>query len=134
VFLVHPGGPFWTKKDEGAWSVPKGIVDPNEYPLAAARREFKEETRFEVGGEFDDLGIFPQHSDKRLHVWMLEGDCDPSKLVSNSFEMVWPLKSGRMESFPEIVRGTRLKRVEALARIVRAQRPILENSFRSSPR
>ena len=64
----------------------------------------------------------------------LEGDCDPSKLVSNSFEMVWPLKSGRMESFPEIVRGARLKRVEALARIVRAQRPILENSFRTSPR
>ena len=73
VFLVHPGGPFWTKKDEGAWSVPKGIVDPNEDPLAAARREFKEETGFQVDGEFRDLGIFRQPSNKRIHVWVLEG-------------------------------------------------------------
>jgi len=129
VFLVHPGGPFWTKKDEGAWSVPKGIVDPNDNPLAAARCEFKEETGFEVGGKLHDLGIFLQHSGKRLHIWMLEGDCDPSKLVSNSLEMVWPLKSGRMQSFPEIDRGARLKRVEALARIVRGQRPVLEKFF-----
>jgi predicted NUDIX family NTP pyrophosphohydrolase len=129
VFLVHPGGPFWTKRDEGAWSVPKGIVDPNEDPLAAARREFKEETGFQVDGEFRALGIFRQPSNKRIHVWVLEGDCDPSKLVSNSFDMVWPPKSGRMQSFPEIDRGAWLRRVEALARIVRGQRPILEKFY-----
>jgi predicted NUDIX family NTP pyrophosphohydrolase len=119
VFLVHPGGPFWTQKDE----------DPNEDLLAAARREFKEETGFRVGGEFHDLGIFRQPSGKRLHIWVLEGDCDPSKLVSNSFEMVWPPKSGRMQSFPEIDRGAWLRRTEALARIVRGQRPILEKFY-----
>jgi predicted NUDIX family NTP pyrophosphohydrolase len=129
VFLVHPGSPFWTKKDEGAWSVPKGIVDPNEDPLAAARREFKEETGFQVDGEFRDLGIFRQPSNKRIHVWAVEGDCDPSKLVSNSFDMVWPPKSGRMQSFPEIDRGAWLRRMEALARIVRGQRPILEKFY-----
>lgn len=129
VFLVHPGGPFWARKEEGAWSVPKGIVDPKEDPLAAARREFKEETGFEVGGEFQDLGIFRQPSGKRLHVWALEGDCDPSKLASNTFEMAWPLKSGRMQSFPEIDRGAWMKRMEALAKIVRGQRPILERFF-----
>ena len=129
VFLVHPGSPFWTKKDEGAWSVPKGVVDPNEDPLAAARREFKEETGFQVDGEFRDLGIFRQPSNKRIHVWALEGDCDPSKLVSNSFDMVWPPKSGRMQSFPEIDRGAWLRRVEALARIVPGQRPILEKFY-----
>jgi predicted NUDIX family NTP pyrophosphohydrolase len=129
VFLVHPGGPFWTKRDEGAWSVPKGLVDANEDLLAAARREFREETGFEVGGKFHDLGIFRQPSGKLLHIWAVEGDCDPSKLVSNSFEMVWPPKSGRMESFPEIDRGAWLQRVEALTKIVRGQRPILEKFY-----
>ena len=89
VFLVRPGGPFWTKRDEGAWSVPKGLVDPNEDLLAAARREFREETGFEVGGKIHDLGIFREPSGKLLHIRAVEGDCDPSKLVSNSFETVW---------------------------------------------
>jgi predicted NUDIX family NTP pyrophosphohydrolase len=129
VFLVHPGGPFWARKEEGAWSVPKGIVDPKEDALAAARREFKEETGFEVAGEFQDLGIFRQPSGKRLHVWALEGDCDPSKLASNTFEIAWPPKSGRMQSFPEIDRGAWMKPVEALAMIVRGQRPMLERFF-----
>ena len=129
VFLVHPGGPFWTKRDEGAWSVPKGLVDPNEGLLEAARREFREETGFEVGGEFHDLGIFRQPSGKLLHVWAVEGDCDPSKLVSNLFEMGWPPKSGRMESFAEIDRGDWLQREEALAKIVRGQRSIVEKFY-----
>src|SRR5277367_1507048 len=82
--------PLWTKREEGAWSIPKGVLDPNEDSLAAARREFKEETGFEVGGEFHDLGIFRQPSGKLLPIWAVEGDCDPSNLVSNSFEMVLP--------------------------------------------
>jgi predicted NUDIX family NTP pyrophosphohydrolase len=81
VFLVHPGGPLWTKRDEGAWSIPKGVLDPNEDSLAAARREFKEETGFEVGGEFHDLGIFRQPSGKLLPILAVEGDC-ASNLVS----------------------------------------------------
>ena len=112
VFLVHPGGPFWTKRDERAWSVRKRPVDPNEDQLAAAQREFKEETGSELSEEFHDLGIFRQPSCKLLHIWAVEGDCDLSNLVSNSFEMVLPPKSGRMESFPEIDRCSWLQRVE----------------------
>jgi predicted NUDIX family NTP pyrophosphohydrolase len=108
---------------------PRESSDPNEDPLAAAHREFKEETGFEVGVEFHDLGIFRQPSGKLLHIWAVEGDCDPSNLVNNSFEMALPPKSGRMESFPEIDRGSRLQRVEALAKIVRGQRPILEKLY-----
>ena len=87
VFLVHPGGPYWAKKDDGAWSVPKGIVELNEDELAAACREFEEETGFKVAGKFRELGTFRQPSGKRLSVWALEGDCEPSQLVSNRFEM-----------------------------------------------
>ena len=105
VFLVHPGAPFWTTRDERAWSVRKRPVDPNEDQLAAAQREFKEETGSELSEEFHDLGIF-------RHIWAVEGDCDLSNLVSTSFEMVWPPKSGRMESFPEIDRCSWLQRVE----------------------
>ncbi|TLZ42231.1 MAG: NUDIX domain-containing protein, partial [Gammaproteobacteria bacterium] len=92
VFLVHPGGPYWAKKDDGAWSVPKGLVNPDEDELACARREFREETGFETdeGGRERDLGIFPQPSGKRLHVWAIDGDCNPADLKSNLFEMEWP--------------------------------------------
>jgi len=84
VFLVHPGGPFWTKRDEGARSVPKGVLDPNEDLLAAARREFKEETGFEVGGEFHDLGILRQPSGERLHIWVLEGPYDYIRVTQDA--------------------------------------------------
>src|SRR5439155_1216225 len=93
---------YWAKKDDGVWSVPKGLVNPNEDELACARREFKEETGFETaeGGRERDLGIFPQPSGKRLHVWAIDGDCNPADLKSNLFEMKWPswLRIRRLET------------------------------------
>jgi len=131
VFLVHPGGPFWARKDEGAWSVPKGLVDPDEEELAGARREFTEETGFDAGGTGTehDLGSFRQPSGKRVHVWAIEGDCDPAQLESNLFEMEWPPKSGRTASFPEVDRGGWFERAAALLKIVSGQRPILEKFY-----
>src|SRR6185437_1508043 len=105
VFLVHPGGPYWVKKDLGAWSIPKGEYEPNESPLDAARREFAEETGFTVEGEFIELGTIRQSSGKLVSAWALEGDCDPAMLVSNNCEIEWPLHSGRMMSIPEVDRG-----------------------------
>ena len=130
VFLVHPGGPYWAKKDLAAWSVPKGIVGLGEDELAAARREFHEETGFEATGPFDDLGAFRMPSGKTLRVWAAEGDFASEKLASNSFEMVWPPKSGRMQSFPEIDRGAWLRRSDALNSIVKGQQLIIERFFR----
>ncbi len=130
VFLVHPGGPYWAKKDDGAWSVPKGIVELNEDELAAACREFEEETGFKVAGKFRELGTFRQPSGKRLSVWALEGDCEPSQLVSNRFEMSRPWKSGKRQSFPEIDRGAWFKQSEALVKIVKGQKPMVEQFFR----
>jgi predicted NUDIX family NTP pyrophosphohydrolase len=131
VFLVHPGGPFWAKKDEGAWSVPKGLVDPDEEELACARREFTEETGFDAGGNGTehDLGSFRQPSGKRVRAWAIEGDCDPAQLKSNLFEMEWPPKSGRTATFPEVDRGGWFERAEALLKIVSGQRPILEKFY-----
>ena len=129
VFLVHPGGPYWTNKDKGAWSVPKGIVNPREDYLAAARREFREETGFAPEGDFLPLGSFRQRSGKQLTVWSLEGDCDPARLVSECFSMIWPPKSGMIQMFPEVDRGAWFKRDEAMVRIVPAQRPIIERFY-----
>ena len=131
VFLVHPGGPFWAKKDEGAWSVPKGLVDAGEEELACARREFREETGFDApaAGPAQDLGTFRQPSGKRLHVWAIEGDCDPSALASNLFEMEWPPKSGRTARFPEVDRGDWFDRARASLKIASGQRPILEKFY-----
>jgi predicted NUDIX family NTP pyrophosphohydrolase len=131
VFLVHPGGPYWAKKDEGAWSVPKGLVDPDEDPLACARREFSEETGFAApgGGSELDLGIFRQPSGKRLHIFAIEGDCDAAALRSNLFEMEWPPKSGRKAQFPEADRGGWFEPAQALAKIAGGQRPILEKLY-----
>jgi predicted NUDIX family NTP pyrophosphohydrolase len=134
VFLVHPGGPFWAKKDEGAWSVPKGLVGSSEDERACARREFREETGFEPpeGAAELDLGTYRQPSGKRLHVWAVEGDCDPSKLNSNLFEMEWPPNSGRRAHFPEVDRGGWFDRSQALLKIVKGQRPILERFYAES--
>jgi predicted NUDIX family NTP pyrophosphohydrolase len=131
VFLVHPGGPYWAKKDDGAWSVPKGLVAPGEDELACARREFSEETGFEpaVTGNERDLGIFRQPGGKRLQVWAIEGDCDPSALKSNLFEMEWPPRSGRKTQFPEVDRGGWFDRTQALAKITSGQRPLLEKFY-----
>ncbi|TLY60282.1 MAG: NUDIX domain-containing protein [Gammaproteobacteria bacterium] len=135
VFLVHPGGPYWAKKDDGAWSVPKGLVNPNEDELACARREFREETGFETneGGRERDLGIFPQPSGKRLHVWAIDGDCNPADLKSNLFEMEWPPKSGRTGRFSEVDRGGWFDRESALRKIAKGQRPLIEKFYAELP-
>jgi predicted NUDIX family NTP pyrophosphohydrolase len=131
VFLVHPGGPFWARKDQGAWSVPKGLVNAGEDELACARREFREETGFDAGGAGTerDLGVFRQPSGKRLHVWAIEGDCDPAALSSNLFTMEWPPRSGHTAEFPEVDRGAWFGRAESLVRIASGQRPILEKFY-----
>jgi len=127
VFLVHPGGPYWSKKDDGAWSVPKGLVSPGEDELVGARREFKEETGFDTAAAAreHDLGTFLLPSGKRLHVWAIEGDCNPAELRSNTFTMEWPPNSGRTAQFPEVDRGDWFERDQALQRISHGQRPVL---------
>lgn len=129
VLLVHPGGPFWAKKDEGAWSIPKGIPDKGEDLLAAARREFHEETGFTAEGEFKPLGAHKQPSGKTVHAWAAQGDCDPAKLVSNLFEMEWPPRSGKCARFPEIDRAGWFGPSEALRKIHRGQQPIVLKLF-----
>ena len=128
VFLVHPGGPFWAKKDDGAWSVPKGLVDPHEDELACAWREFREETGFDltVRGSERDLGTYRLPSGKRLHVWAVEADCDPSQLASNLFEMEWPPKSGRLQCFPEVDRGAWFSPDDARRKLLTGQTPLLD--------
>jgi predicted NUDIX family NTP pyrophosphohydrolase len=106
VFLVHPGGPFFRNKDEGAWTLPKGEVEEGDEPLATAFREFREETGFEPPpGEPLPLGEIRQKGGKRVLAWAVEGDCDPDRIRSNSFEMEWPMHSGRKERFPEVDRA-----------------------------
>ena len=102
VLLVHPGGPFWRKKDEGAWSIPKGEVEPGEELLATARREFHEELGLEAAGNFIPLTPIRQKGGKVVHAWAFEGDCDPAAIRSNTFTMEWPPKSGRAMEFPEV--------------------------------
>jgi predicted NUDIX family NTP pyrophosphohydrolase len=105
VFLVHPGGPFWAKKDAGAWSIPKGEIDPTEEPLAAARREFTEETGFAAAGAFQPLAPITQAGGKVVQAWAFESDADPTSLRSNTFSIEWPPRSGRQTSFPEVDRA-----------------------------
>jgi predicted NUDIX family NTP pyrophosphohydrolase len=102
VFLVHPGGPFWARKDEGAWSIPKGEYQDGEEALVAAKREFKEETGFDVDGYFIPLGEIKQPGGKRVIVWALGHDLNPALIHSNTFELEWPLRSGRTQEFPEV--------------------------------
>jgi predicted NUDIX family NTP pyrophosphohydrolase len=128
-FLVHPGGPFWKNKDAGAWTIPKGAIEPDEDPLAAARREFTEETGFAVGGEFVELGTFKQPGGKHVLVWAVEGDCDPAKLSSNEFEMQWPPRSGRTQQFPEVDRGGWFREAQARDKMLIGQRPMLDAFF-----
>src|SRR5688572_30345310 len=106
IFLVHPGGPFWKNKDEGAWSIPKGEYEPGEEPLAVARREFREEIgRDAPAGEPFELGEVRQPSGKRVRAWALEADLDVTTINSNMFELQWPPGSGRMQQFPEVDRA-----------------------------
>ena len=125
VLLVHPGGPFWAKKDEGSWSIPKGLYDNGEEPLAAAKRELKEETGISQIGELFELGAFKQPSGKTILAWAAESDFDPADLQSNTFSMEWPPKSGRQMDFPEVDRAAWFSMFDALRKITKGQRPII---------
>jgi predicted NUDIX family NTP pyrophosphohydrolase len=105
VLLVHPGGPFWARKDLGAWSIPKGEFEEGEEPLAAARREFREELGADPDGAFVDLGMLTQPSRKEIIAWAVEGDFMVEELKSNTFELEWPPKSGKKRLFPEVDRA-----------------------------
>jgi predicted NUDIX family NTP pyrophosphohydrolase len=127
VFLVHPGGPFWMKKDLGVWSIPKGEYEKGEDALAAARREFEEETGFAwIEGELHPLGTVKLSSGKVVTAWALEGDCDAHAIRSNLFEMEWPPKSGRQQAFPEVDRAEWLSLATAHTKIHPAQGAFLE--------
>lgn len=126
--LVHPGGPFWAKKDEGAWSIPKGLYEPGEEPLDAAKREFTEETGLRVDGNFVPLGEFRQPGGKIVAAWLLEADCDAGAIKSNLFELEWPPRSGKHAKFPEIDRAGWFSPEEAGTKILVGQRPILESA------
>ena len=126
VLLVHPGGPFWKNKDAGAWFFPRGEVAENEELFAAAQREFTEETGFVSSGRFIPLGEVRHKSGKRVHAWAFRGDCDPSRLHSNTFEMEWPPKSGKRQSFPEVDRASFYSLAEAKTKMLEAEIPFLD--------
>lgn len=130
VLLVHPGGPFWAKKDLGSWSIPKGEYAEGEDSLQAAKREFQEETGFAAQGDFVELGTVKQAGGKLVAAWALEGDCDPGKLISNFCRLEWPPRSGRLLEFPEVDRGEWFSVAEAAERILKSQRPFLERLAR----
>jgi predicted NUDIX family NTP pyrophosphohydrolase len=121
VFLIHPGGPYSKNKDAGAWSIPKGEVDPGEEKLAAARREFREETGFAVEGEFIELPVIKQKGGKVVSAWAVEGDIDHTQIHSNTFMMEWPPRSGQMMEFPEVDKAAWFGLSEARAKIIDAQ-------------
>lgn len=126
VLLVHPGGPFWAHKDDGAWSIPKGEIDSGEEPLAAARREFAEETGAPCEGEFIALQPARQPSGKIVYAWAVRADFDPARLRSNTFSMEWPPKSGQWRDFPEVDRAAWFTLAEARTKIQPGQLPLLD--------
>ena len=126
VLLVHPGGPFWRKKDEGAWSVPKGEVESGEELLATARREFHEELGLEAAGNFIPLTPIRQKGGKVVHAWAFEGDCDPAAIRGNTFTMEWPPKSGRAIEFPEVDKAAFFDLEAARRKINPAQAALLD--------
>ena len=125
VLLVHPGGPFWAKKDAGAWSIPKGEYQPGEDPLDAARREFEEETGVRLEGPFIALGAFRQSAAKVVEAWACESDLDPADLRSNLVTLEWPPRSGRIQHFPEVDRAQWFTLAEAEGKIHKGQAPVL---------
>jgi predicted NUDIX family NTP pyrophosphohydrolase len=126
VFLIHPGGPFWAKKDENSWSIPKGEFLENEDPLTAATREFQEETGFSVEGPFVSIGSIKQSSGKVVQAWACEGDLDASAIQSNSFRLEWPPRSGKFQDFPEADRAEWFSLIMARKKILKVQMPFLE--------
>lgn len=126
VFLVHPGGPFWAKRDAGAWSIPKGECGDGEDPLLAARREFLEETGYAPEGPFVELGTVRQAGGKQISAWAARGEFDPARLRSNRFTLEWPPRSGRLQEFPEIDRGAWFSLPQARERLLAGQLGLLE--------
>ncbi|WP_296744806.1 NUDIX domain-containing protein [Mesorhizobium sp.] len=125
--LVHPGGPFWAKKDEGAWSIPKGLVGENEDELAAARRETEEELGIAVDGDFRPVGSYRQPGGKIVIAWSVEADLDENAVKSNMFSMEWPPRSGVMREFPEVDKAGWFSPSDAEIKILKGQRPILDD-------
>jgi predicted NUDIX family NTP pyrophosphohydrolase len=127
VLLVHPGGPFWRRRDAGGWSLPKGEHEPNEDSLSAARREFAEELGLPPpAGEAIELGAVKQPSGKLIHAWALAADIDVSQIQSNSFELEWPRGSGELRLFPEIDRAAWFDLASAREKLIAGQRPLLD--------
>ena len=127
-FLVHPGGPFFARKDAGAWSIPKGEFDDSEEALAAAKREFKEETGIAMEGKFISLTPVKLKSGKQVHAWAVEGDLDETTIASNTFEIEWPPKSGKQKTFPEIDKAGWFNLKEAKEKINPAQVALLDET------
>ena len=123
ILLVHPGGPFWARRDQGAWSIPKGEYDDGEEPMACALREFEEElgSALEHVGELVELGEVRQRNRKVVRAWAAEGDLDPSAVRSNTFSMEWPPRSGRRQEFPEIDRAEWFTLARAREKLIEAQ-------------
>ncbi len=126
VLIVHPGGPFWAKKDDGAWSIPKGEYVEGENPLSAAKREFAEETGTELSGTFIELPPAKQPSGKVILAWAVEGDLDVASIRSSDFSVEWPPKSGRMQTFPEVDRGLWCDIALARQKLFPGQRVLLD--------
>ncbi len=126
VFLAHPGGPFWARKDAGAWTIPKGLVDEGEDPVDAARREFEEETGIRPSGELLPLGSVRQKAGKTVHAWAWEGDADPAGIVSNHARVEWPPRSGRWVTYPEVDRCGWFAPEEAREKLIPAQAELVD--------
>lgn len=131
VFLAHPGGPFWARKDDGAWSIPKGEYDPSEDPLAAARREFTEEIGLALQGPFEALGQLTQPGGKVITAYAVEGDVDAASIASNTFELEWPPQSGKMCRFPEVDRAAWFELETACRKLLPGQRAFLDRLTKS---
>ena len=126
VLLVHPGGPFWARKDDGAWSIPKGEFSDDEDPLSAARREFEEETGQPADGDFIPLQPIKQAGGKTVFAWAVRGDFDPTTLRSNTFSIEWPPGSGHQRDFPEVDRAEWFDLATARRKILKGQSPLLD--------
>jgi predicted NUDIX family NTP pyrophosphohydrolase len=126
VFLAHPGGPFWRDRDAGAWTIPKGVANPDEDLLDAARREFGEETGIQAGGPFLPLGSIRQKAGKQVHAWAWEGDADPERVTSNVMRTEWPRGSGRWLTYPEVDRCAWFEPAAARERINPAQAELID--------
>ena len=127
IFLVHPGGPFWTKKDAGAWSIPKGEFADDENPLATAKREFAEETGCIIDGNFIELTPVKQPGGKLVYAWAVEGDCRAESIKSNLFTLEWPPRSGKRKEFPEVDRAAWFDLTTAKDKILKGQVALLED-------